>query len=100
MQFLALLIVSVIFFFLLFMYIAVVVLRPGRLGLHAWAKVTAVLIIFWGAVLFIESVWWFWDLLPPQLHSVVMLLGGLFGIYWGALYIFQLRKKYGKVGSL
>ncbi len=51
-----------------------------------WALATAIMVLFFGVLLLIETAWWFW---PSEiLHQAVMGTGGIFGVSWGILYFF------------
>ncbi len=54
---------------------------------NTWALVTAIMALFWGVLLLIETGWWFWPS-EPLLHRIVMGAGGVFGVVWGVLYFF------------
>jgi len=89
---LAYLVVAILAICIVYMYTTV--FRKGtKVSFREWATITAILILVWGVILMVETFWWFWPLLPfaPYTHMIIMALGGLFGIYWGGLYLFVLK---------
>jgi len=53
-----------------------------------WALITAVIVLLYGIIVGIETIWW----PPPELHHTLMRIGSVLLIAWG-LYYFWLRYK-------
>lgn len=54
-----------------------------------WAVATAVIGLGYAALLWLETVWWFWP--SPQSHRLAMAVGGSFALIWALLY-FRLKE--------
>jgi len=85
--------VGIVFLFILYMYVTVLWLRlvaHTKMTYKIWASATVKVALFWGVMLLVETFWWFWP--GVLIHQIAMILGGIFCIYWGLIYL-SIRSK-------
>ena len=89
---------GIVFLFILYMYVFTIRLclslhkvnPKAKMTYRTWAEATVKVTLFWGVMLLVETFWWFW---PEGIaHQIAMVLGGIFCVYWGLVYLFIPRR--------
>ena len=82
---------GIVFLFILYMYVSTIRLcLKAKITFKTWSEATVKVTLFWGVMLLVETFWWFW---PEGIaHQIAMVLGGIFCVYWGLVYLFIPRR--------
>jgi len=84
-----------VFLFIAYMYLSVLMILchkgtfKAKISCRTWSSATVKVTLFWGVMLLVETFWWFW--LGTIAHQVAMVLGGIFCVCWGLVYLFWVR---------
>ena len=90
---------GIVFLFIIYMYVSTIQLclslhkgnPKAKMTFKIWSEATVKVTLFWGVMLLVETFWWFW---PEEeiAHQIAMVLGGIFCVYWGLVFLFIPRK--------